>query len=206
MKTLLQRLGIIAMILGLFVDLVAFFRIFGVENILSPVLTSLSLQDTPILLKQPTDIETLTFLIWLYSSIILLIVARRLTHTHPSIPLILSTTPASMLLVWSWGFGYIVNWLYIFSLPIVGFISMSWFAASMVHQAYNRALIVLSLIAVGLTILWFQASLTWPFPLIVFAATMSCMVGNGIGYGIGERDPDPISWITHGIRAFQRSR
>ena len=206
MKRFLQKLGVFAMILGFIVDLVTFFHIFGVETILSPGPTSPSLRDSPVFLKPPTDMETVTFLLWLYSSVILLIVAKRLTHVQPFIPLILSTVPGLMLVVWLWGFGYTAEWLYVFFLPTVGFISMSWLAASKVHQAYNRALMVLSLIAVGLTILWFRASLTWPFPLVVVSAAMSCLVGNGLGYSISEQEPNPIIWITHGIKAFERSR
>jgi len=205
-ENLWRKFGVIAAILGFIVDIVAFFQIFGFRVIFSPT-PSNGLNEPIISLKIPTDIETITFLIWLYSSVVFIVIAKKyeydFEYSFPFIPLLLSALPVILLVVWLWGFRYISSWLYILLLPTTGYLAMSWYVGTTASYHFDKALLIISGISFGLTIIWFRSNFDWDFLVIVGTALASCLMGNGIGNSIGNREFDFFYWLKEGIEGFK---
>jgi len=80
MKRIIRILGVVSGIIAFIVDVVAFLEIFGIRLIIRPSVSPVSFHGPPIILKVPGDAETITFLVWLYFTIIVVVIAKHIVE------------------------------------------------------------------------------------------------------------------------------
>lgn len=211
--------SVLAAVLGFFLNVVALFQMFGVQIILAPVPSVPSLESSMTAVKLSADVETLTLLAWIYSSIVLVWFALRRGYSGDSgfVPLLSCGTVPMLLMMWLWVFGYLPAWSYVLLLPttIVAVMAVTGGYLGYIYAAYNslarRTLVIVDLAAFGFVVLWFRGNFGWTLPLTLPVALFLCAVTTETGYNLGRllasrSGPDyryePFVWLIDAIRGY----
>lgn len=181
--------GIIAFI----VDVIAFLSLFGISFIVSPSTTG-DFNGRVVMMDFPVSAEVFTFLAWFYAALIIVFFSAVIVNSnrgyYSSTPglgipgvllLIFSPLVAMSWAVWLGGFGYIPSWLYIFMIPTMGFVGLSWYAG-LCMSARSMVGVVVLLLAIGPAILWLRAGFDWGFGWIIFVSFISLLIGSLFGF------------------------